>query len=241
VVRLEAPEEGVVEEVLRRESDAVEAGQPVLRISSPDRTASEARYASQSLRYGSAARAARHEANSREMLEAAAREASASSGLAGERARVERLTVSSPIGGRLLTHRLQDLQGSAVTEGELLAEVGDVSRLRADLPVTERLVGDIAVGSPVRASIPQEPLRIFTGRIVQISAASMDRPGTATSADPAAPPERPDRFTAVAEFENGAGLLRPGSVVRAKIYGKRASYAERSVRMLWRWLQRMIW
>ena len=54
-----------------------------------------------------------------------AREASASSGLAGERARLERLAVSSPIDGRLLTPRLQDLQGSAVREGTLLAEVGD--------------------------------------------------------------------------------------------------------------------
>ncbi len=241
VVRLEAPEEGVVEEVLRRESDAVEPGQPVFRISSPDRRASEARFVGERGRYERAASAARSESNSREVLEASINGAAASAGLASEQARAQRLTVSSPIRGRVLTPRIEDLQGSTVLAGTLLAEVGDSRMLVADLPITERLVGDISVGSSVRAFLPEEPMTVVAGRIVRISVATMDRPRTATFADPAAPPERPDRFAAVAEFDNSDGKLRPGALVRAKIYGERASYAGRAWRLLRRWLHRMVW
>jgi putative peptide zinc metalloprotease protein len=240
-VRLEAPEEGQVTEVLHRESDTVPAGEPVFRIVSPDRQALEAHYAAEQRRYEGAANAALREGNGNDLLEARARRSSASAGLASEQARRERLTVVSPISGVVLTPRIQDLEGSGVTAGTLLAEVGDVSRLVADIPVTERLVGDIAVGSPARAFLPERPLRYVTGRVVRISAATMDRPGTATSADPAAPPERPDRFAAVVEFDNASGLLKPSALVRAKIYGERASYAGRVLRVLRRWLQRMIW
>jgi putative peptide zinc metalloprotease protein len=241
VVRIEAPDDGFVEEVLRRESDAVEAGQPIFRLSSPDREASEARFAGQRQRYERAAGSARQDAWASGVFEAAAREASAAEGLTSERARRVRLVVSSPIAGSLLTPRVQDLQGRSVKAGTLLAEIGEVRRLVADLPVTERLVHDISVGASVRAFLPEEPLTVVIGRIVRISAATLDRPGTATTADPAAPPERPDRFAAVAEFDNSAGLLKPGALVRAKIYGVHTSYIAGAWRMLRRWLQRMVW
>jgi hypothetical protein len=93
----------------------------------------------------------------------------------------------------------------------------------------------------VRAFLPEEPLTVVAGRIVRISAATIDRPATATSADPAAPPERPDRFAAVAQFDNSDGKLKPGALIRAKIYGERASHAARSWRVVRRWLERMIW
>lgn len=240
-VRLEAPEEGQIAEVLHRESDTVAAGDPIFRVVSPDRQAIEARYAAEQRGYEGAANAALREGNGNDLLEASARRTSASAGLASEQARRERLTVASPVSGVILTPRIQDLQGSGVTPGMLLAEVGDVRRLVADVPVTERLVGDIAVGAPARAFLPERPLRYVTGRVVRISAATMDRPATATSADPVAPPERPDRFAAVVEFDNGSGLLKPGALVKAKIYGERASYAGRAIRVFWRWLRRMIW
>ena len=241
VVRLEAPEEGVVEEVLGRESDAVEPGQPLFRISSPDRRASEARFAGERGRSQRAATAARNETNSQNVLEASMREASASAGLASERARGQRMAVTSPIAGRVLTRRIEDLQGTYVLAGTLLAEVGDVRHLVADLPVTERLVGDISIGSPVRAFVPEEPMTVIAGRVLRISTATLDRPATATAADSASPPERPDRFAVVAEFDNSDGRLKPGALVRAKIYGERTSYAARSWRVLRRWVQRMLW
>lgn len=241
VVRIEAPDDGVVEEVLRRESEAVNAGQPIFRLSSPDRAASEVRFAQQRQRYEHATGAARQDSWAGGVLEASAREASAAAGLTNERARRERLAVSSPISGCLLTPRLQDLQGLSVTAGALLAEVGDVRHLAADLAVTERLVYDFSVGSPVRAYLPEQPLMSVTGQIVRISAATLDQPRTSTSAGPSAPPERPDRFVAVAVFDNADGRLKPGGLVRAKIYGRHASYASRAWRVLRHWTQRIVW
>jgi putative peptide zinc metalloprotease protein len=240
-VRLEAPEEGVVARVFHRESDEVAAGEPVFLIASPDRQAGEALLAAQRERYSGIASAALQDSNANELYDASAREASAAAGLASEQARRARLTVASPIPGRILTPRIEDLKGSGVTPGMLLAEVGDVRRLLADIPVTERLVGDIAVGSPVRAFLPERSLRVVFGRVVRISAATLDRARTATAADPSAPPQSPDRFAAVVEFDNATGFLKPGGLVRAKIYGERASYLGRAFRVLRRWLQRMIW
>jgi multidrug efflux pump subunit AcrA (membrane-fusion protein) len=241
VVRIEAPEDGVVEEVLLRESDPVKAGQPILRLSSPDRVANEVRLSQERQRYERATGAARQEASASGVLEASAREASAAAGLTSERVRRGRLAVSSPISGCLLTPRLQDLQGLSVTAGALLAEVGDVRHLAADLPITERLVGDFAVGSPVYAFLPERPLSGVPGRVVRISTATMEQSRTTTSADPSVPPERPDRFVAVASFDNADGVLKPGGLVRAKIYGRRASYASRVWRVLQHWIQRIAW
>jgi putative peptide zinc metalloprotease protein len=241
VVRIEAPEDGVVEEVLQRESEAVNAGQPIFRLSSPDRAASEVRFAQERQRYEQATGAARQDASGGGVLEASAREASAAAGLTNERARRDRLAISSPISGCLLTPRLQDLQGVSVAAGALLAEVGDVRHLAADLPITERLVGDFAVGSSVRAYAPERPLTVVVGRVVRISSATLDQPRTTTFAGPSAPPERPERFVAVAVFDNADGNLKPGGLVRTKIYGRRASYASRVWRVLRHWIQRIAW
>lgn len=240
-VRIEAPEDGMIEEILIGESDVVGAGQPILRLSSPDRAASQVRLVQERQRYASASGAARQDAWAGGVLEATAHEVSVAASLKNERARAERLTVSSPISGRVLTPRMQDLRGASVVAGVLLAEVGDTRHLAADLPITERLVGDFAVGSTVRAYLPERPLAVVTGQIVRISAATMDQPHTTSLAGPSAPPERPERFVAVAVFENENGNLKPGGLVRAKIYGKRASYVSRAWRLLRNWIQRIAW
>jgi hypothetical protein len=85
-------------------------------------------------------------------------------------------------------------------------------------------------------------VRPLHGRITRISPATAEHPKTTQGLDePAAPPERPDRFIAQATFENPDGDLKPGSLVRAKIYGRRASYAARIVRVLSRWIKTIVW
>ena len=157
------------------------------------------------------------------------------------RSRDERLQVRSPIAGRILTPYVEQLQGRAYRAGSVLAEVGDVHTVMADLPVTERLLDDLELGSPVRALFGRS-LRPARGTIASISAATLEQPKTAAGgADPAAPSQHPERFVVRAVFENADGGLLPGMAGQAKIYGRRASYASRLWRVLKRWVQSVAW
>jgi multidrug resistance efflux pump len=156
--------------------------------------------------------------------------------------RRERLDVTSPIAGRLLTPRLQDLEGRYVLAGTTLAEVGDCSRLVAELPVTERRLEEITVGSPVSALSAERPLSPLRGKVVAIApAAEGGRTTPSNLDDPPAPGLVPERFVVRVEFDNADGTIKPGSLVRAKIYGRPSSLAGRTWRVLWRWIRTIAW
>ena len=55
------------------------------------------------------------------------------------------------------------------------------------------------------------------------------------------PPDRPGRFAVVARFENPDGRLLPGMSGTARIHLKRASYLDRSWRVLRHWIQTIFW
>jgi putative peptide zinc metalloprotease protein len=240
-VRLEAPEDAVVAQALVGEGDRVEAGQPILRLVSPAAAEETARLTSERDRILGEASRARQEASAGRVFRSESQGGSVAAALRSGQAREELLVVRSPIAGRVLTPRLQDLEGRSVPAGTLLAEVGEVGRLRAELPVTERLLDDLQPKDPVRA--------VFRGRLApahgiveSISSATLASPATATAGvEPAAPVEHPEQFVAVTVFENPDGSLRPGMVGYAKIYGRRASYAARAWRILKRWVQSVAW
>jgi hypothetical protein len=78
--------------------------------------------------------------------------------------------------------------------------------------------------------------------VARISPATEEHPKTTKGLEePLPPPQRPDRFIALAVFENPQGDLKPGTLVRAKIYGRRASYAARAWRVLFRWFRTIAW
>jgi putative peptide zinc metalloprotease protein len=239
---IQASEEGVVSAVSVREGDSVAAGAALLQLSSPqtdqDVVAAETRAA----RFERAAAAARADGRAGSAAENALREASARSLAASNAGRQARLQVRSPIAGRLLTPRLQDLEGRFVLAGTTLAEVGDCSRLVADLPVTERRLDEIVVGSPVAALSAARPLSPLRGKVVAIApAAEGGRSAPSSLDDPPAPGLIPERFVVRVEFENPDGTVAPGTLVRAKIYGRRSSLAGRTGRILWRWIRTVVW
>jgi multidrug efflux pump subunit AcrA (membrane-fusion protein) len=193
-------------------------------------------------RFVKAAGAAREAGSAEDVFATERRGAATASALASDRARAERLAVKSPISGRVLTPRTEDLDKRFVASGTVLAEVGDCRQLVADLPVSERLLDDLFVGAPVRALLRQQPLSPVRGIVTRISPATLGQPATSRAgSDPALPPARPDQFIARAVFENPRGDLKPGALVRAKIYSKRSSYAARAWRVLRRWAQSVVW
>ena len=84
--------------------------------------------------------------------------------------------------------------------------------------------------------------RPVEGTVVSIAPATLAQPATASAGtDPAAPRLHPDQFVALAVFDNADGSLIAGMAGRAKIQGRRASYASRAWRVLKRWAQSTIW
>lgn len=242
VATIEAPEDAFVTTVLAREGEPVRRGQELFRLSSAASDAQTARDSASRDRFLKASGTAREAGSPEGVYETEQRGLAASSALASDRARSARLAVQSPIAGLVLTTRTEDLEKRYVASGTLLAEVGDCRQLVAELPVSERLLDDLAVGAPVRGLLRQRPLSPVRGTVVRISPATLGQPVTADGdGDPAVPPLQPDRFVVVAVFENPDGALKPGSLVRAKIYSRRASYASRTWRVLRRWAQTVVW
>lgn len=242
VARIEAPESGTVSSVLVREGDAVTKGTELFHVANDAVQAGTAHYAAESKRLTYAASRAIDAIAASDVHDAESREAAAREGLLSGQAREGRLALRSPIQGRVLTPDVQDLAGRYVSAGSVLAEVGDCRRMVAELPVSERLLDSLEKGAAVRALSRQRPLVPIHGTVARISPATMEQPATVGGlSEPAAPLDRPGRFVALTVFDNPDGLLRPGSVIRAKIYSRRASYAARAWRVVSRWLQTIVW
>jgi putative peptide zinc metalloprotease protein len=242
VARIEAPEDGIVSEVLVHEGDGVTPGGEIFRVINGAAQAGTAHYAAESKRLQYAASAAREASAASDVYDTERREIAAREGLASGKAREGRLVLRSPIAGVVLTPYVQDLAGRFVASGSLLAEVGDCRKMVAELPVSERLLDSLDPGATVRALSRQQPLRPVRGTIARISPATIEQPPTVGGlSEPLAPSAQPGRFVALAVFNNDDGSLRPGSLIRAKISSRRASYAERAWRLLSRWLQTLVW
>lgn len=240
-VRLEAPEDVTVAEALKREGDPVEAGEPVFRLASPDAAAEQARLTTERERLLREGNRARAQAEPAGVFQSEQEGASVQAALRSAHSRDARLLLRSPIAGRILTPYVEQLSGRAFPAGTLLAEVGDLHTMMAELPVTERLLGDLEPGAPVRALFPRSP-RPVRGAIASISPATLEQPQTASGGgEPVAPSAHPERFVVRAVFENADGGLLPGMTGEAKIYGRRASYAARTWRVLKRWVQSIAW
>ncbi len=126
--------------------------------------------------------------------------------------------------------------------GTLLMEIGDCQRLIAEIPVSERFLMDLRVGAPVSVQLRAQPTRILEGSVVSVSPATLSLPQTTGRAKGATLPlNRPDRFLAIAQFENPASWIPPGVSGEAKIRLERASYFSRAWRMVREWAQRTIW
>jgi hypothetical protein len=152
------------------------------------------------------------------------------------------LLLRTPITGRVLTHRPEDLSGRFAVKGTDLVEIGDTRQMAADVEVSERLLSYLKAGAPASALVRSSPTETQRGSVQRISTATAGAPLTAREGkDPQAPSSIPDRFVAVAIFDNPHGTLVPGAAARVKIRSNREAYALRAWRVFWRWLRTIIW
>ena len=240
--RLEAPDDAVISEVLVHEGDLVQRGQPIFRLSSASIDEETARLVSEEQRFATAS-ARGLAANDATLVFKSQRNASAV--LASSRSVAVRrrdLVVRSPIQGRVLSPRTQDLVGRNVAKGSALAQIGDCRRMAAEINVTERLLEYLHPGARVTAQIRTRPMKTEVGMIARISAATLEQPKTSVGGqEPVAPHALPDRFVALASFDNPDGALLPGAAVKVKIRSNREAYVVRIWSVLWRWLRSVVW
>jgi putative peptide zinc metalloprotease protein len=240
-VRLEAPEDGIVAEVLAGEGDRVEAGQPLFRVVSPATEEERGRLTAQRDRFLSSSTSGRAAADPGLVFQSERRASSADAALQSAESRNQDLVVRSPISGRILTHRPADLTGRFVSAGALLGEVGDCRKMTADIAVSERFLQYLRTGAPVTALVHASSWRNRQGSVAAISPATEGQPVTAGKQDPAAPTAAPDRFVARAVFDNTDGKLLPGAAARVKIHLARESYVSRASSAGWRWVRTLVW
>ncbi len=239
---LAAPEDAVVEQVLVHEGDSVQPRQPVVRLSSPDVDEQERRLSVERELFEKQSSRAREASDAVSTYQAERREASAEVGWRSSESRRRYLLLRSPIRGRVMTHRPEDLSGRFAVKGTDLVEIGDTRRMAADVEVSERLLSYLKAGAPVAALVRSNPTRTQRGLVARISPATAGAPATARDGNaPQAPPSVPDRFVAVAVFDNPNGTLLPGAAAKVKIRSSREAYALRASRVLWRWLRTIIW
>jgi putative peptide zinc metalloprotease protein len=82
--------------------------------------------------------------------------------------RCDRLRITTPIPGRVLTSHLADLRYRFVRSGELLMQVGRVDSLRVRLEIPEREMADVRIGARVKYKPESRPWQVAAGHVVVI-------------------------------------------------------------------------
>lgn len=153
------------------------------------------------------------------------------------RERINRMSITAPSGGVVLTEQLERLAGSYVREGETLMEVGELGEWRVTMLVPERDVHKINLGDRVRLEVQafdQRDRRQLEGRVAHVSAEPFGAPGGSTSsgaAQSAAPsPTASGLYRVVASLDRGQ--LQRGEVDRFRRgYSVQANVVTRSGRI----------
>jgi multidrug efflux pump subunit AcrA (membrane-fusion protein) len=128
----------------------------------------------------------------------------------------------SQITGVVLTPRLSDREGAYLPEGTALAEIADLSVMRARIYVSEYDVSKVSAGADARASVEGRAQK-WTAKAVGIAPVS-------SLADPSLVESSkykglipPSFYCVQLLIPNSDGALKPGMRGTARIYGRRRS------------------
>jgi len=124
------------------------------------------------------------------------------------------VTITSPASGVIATPRLKEKVGEQVNKGDLVAEVLDVERVRPEIIVSEKEIGDVQPGQRVILKARAHPEVSLSGTVKAISPRADDSDG----------PER-KVFRVMVDMDEPTALLRPEMTGNAKILcGKRSIF-----------------
>jgi putative peptide zinc metalloprotease protein len=159
---------------------------------------------------------------------------------AGYTAQAASLNVTSPVSGTVVTPRIEDQLGSYVKEGTPLAEVADLSLMRARIYVSEYDMSKFRIGTNARIEVAGA-FRKWNSEVVGISMSSSEIHPSLAEREQYKGLNPPHFYVVDLRVPNDNGQLKPGMAGLARLYGKRISLAE----LLWRGVRdfygRKIW
>jgi len=142
------------------------------------------------------------------------------------------LELRSPIAGLVLTPRLIDQVGTYLPAGTDVAEIADVSTMRARVYVSEHDLSKFHVGSEVRL-LANGFFRTVDASVAAIEPMSSEIPVGLIDLSKYKGLRPPNFYVIDVTLSNPNGALKPGMVGEAKIYGQRRSlggFAWREIR-----------
>ena len=153
---------------------------------------------------------------------------------------VASLAVASPLSGVVMTPRVSDKVGTYILQGAELAEVADLSRMRARIYVSEFEMYKFNADSPARLQLDGRWGTLYA-RTSGIAPLSSDvEPGLIDLSKYKG--QRAPRFYVFdLSVENPTGSMRPGMAGTARLYGVRRSLASLAAHTVWDFLGRKIW
>ena len=137
---------------------------------------------------------------------------------------VAHLEVSTPLAGVVATPRVSDEVGRYVPEGTELAEVVDVSRLRARIYVSEFDMYKLKPDAPARLQVDGMVGRHDAGTVA-IAPISSDIPPGLIDLSRYKGQRAPRFYIFDLLVDNTGGSLKPGMAGTARVYGRRRSLA----------------
>jgi putative peptide zinc metalloprotease protein len=214
---------GIVTAILVNEGDAVDAGKPIAELRNlplQSRLAlTQANYENVAARANAAVLRFQNvgaASQQRELLQAQTAEL---------KSQAAKLNLTSAISGTVITPRVQDKVGSYVTAGTEIAEIADLSAMRARIYISEYQMSKFRIGSKARVEV-QGAVGKWNAQVNGISLASSEiHPELADRAQYKG--LNPPMFYVVdLRIENPAGRLKPGMSGLARVYGRRISAGE---------------
>ena len=229
---------GTVTNVYADEGQSVTAGAPLAQLqnvalesrlarSRADYEVANARAATALLRYADLGAAARD----RERLARQTEELSS---------QVAKLVLRSPISGVVLTPRVGDRPGTYLVEGTELAEVADLSTLRARVYLSEHDMYKLRPDSYARFQI-DGTFGLHEARVLTVAPLSAQIPPGLIDLTKYKGLRPPNFYVAELLLSNPSGDLRSGMIGTARFYGKRTSLARLAWKSVTDFVGRKIW
>lgn len=132
------------------------------------------------------------------------------------------LELRSPIAGLVLTPRLTDQVGTYLPAGTEVAEVADLTTMHARVYVSEHDLSKFHIGSEVRL-LANGSFKIADASVAGIEPASSEIPPGLIDLSPYKGLRPPTFYVVSVTLSNPGGLLKPGMVGTAKVYGRQRS------------------
>ncbi len=150
------------------------------------------------------------------------------------------LTIASPASGTILTPALSGKLGTYVPAGTELAEVADLTEMRARVYIPEHDISIFQLGDPGRLQV-DGLAKIWEGPTVAITPVSAEIDSNLVGPVKFEGLKQPRYFIVDLQVSNPEQRLKPGMAGSARIYGERRSLVILSYRSIREFLLRKIW